>query len=332
VDDFLTAGPKGSTGELTEEIDKIDAAFSIKRIPIGSKPFLGMEILRDRTLGTLALTQTTFTASLLEQFGMADAKPRSTPADASQKDLQKLTEEEEPLDSRKFPYSSVVGGLLWLSTRTRPDIAQAVGVLTRFMSAPGQQHWDAAMIVLRYLKGTPKLGLLFRKETAEIWGSTSNNSQEILAYADSDFAGCKDTRKSTAGSVFISGGAAISWSSKLQSITAWSTTEAEYIAAGEAVKEGRWLKQLTLDLGSKSSEPVLIWGDNQAALKLLNNDTASRRTKYIDVAYHAAREAVYKGEVKFSYISTEEMVADALTKPLERMKLERFRAAMGVSG
>jgi hypothetical protein len=209
------------------------------------------------------------------------------------------------------------------------------------MAAPGQVHWEAGMILLRYLKGTSHYGLVYRKSKdvrdAPIWGSTSTNASSLFppsgsmhAYADSDFAGCKDTRRSTAGFVFINGGAAISWYSKLQPDTAWSTAEAEYHAAGEVVKEAKWLKQLAIDMGIDNGQPIHIWGDNQAALKILNNDTASRRTKYFDVYYHASRQEVVRGIVKFSYVSTENMVADIFTKPLERIKLEKFRDAMGV--
>ncbi len=332
VDDFLLGGPRGSGEALETELDRIDAIFPITRIPIGSKPFLGMEIRRDRARGTLAISQIKFTEALLEQFGMGDSKPRAIPADPTLKDLQKLTEEEEQLDSKQYPYSSLVGGLLWLATRSRPEIMHVVSILGRFMAAPGQRHWDAGMTLLRYLRGTSSYGLVFRKASGakEIWGSATTNAPTLHAYADSDFAGCKDSRRSTAGFVFINSGAAISWYSKLQPDTAWSTAEAEYHAAGEVVKEAKWLKHLAIDMGTDSGRPISIMGDNQAALKILNNDTASRRTKYFDVCYHASRQEVIRGVVKFSYVSTEDMVADIFTKPLERIKVEKFRAAMGV--
>jgi hypothetical protein len=150
------------------------------------------------------------------------------------------------------------------------------------------------------------------------------------AFTDSDHAGEKDERRSTSGYVFLCAGAAISWFSKLQPGTALSTTEAEYYAAAETIKEAIWIKGLTKDLGIDSGQPIAIMGDNQAALHILKNDTSSRRTRYVDLYHHGVRGAVKNGVVTFQYISTEEMVADILTKPLGRVKVEKFRAAMGV--
>ena len=99
-----------------------------------------------------------------------------------------------------------VGSLLYLSVCTRPDIAQALGVLTRYMSKPYVEHWQASMSVLRYLSGTRDYGITW--------------SSELIGYADADYAGDIDTRRSTTGYVFILNGGAISWSSRLQATVA----------------------------------------------------------------------------------------------------------------
>jgi hypothetical protein len=188
------------------------------------------------------------------------------------------------------------------------------------MANPSVIHWTAALGVLRYLAATQDHGILYEP---------SYDSDKIKGYADADYAGDIDTRRSTTGYVFILNGGAISWSSRLQPTVAVSTAEAEYMAAAFAVKEALWLRKLLMDLG-KGSEPIRIYGDNQSALKLIKHPIASLRSKHIDIVYHFTRERAARGEVKFEYIQTDDMVADIMTKPLPENKIEKFRNAMGV--
>ncbi|KAJ9513040.1 hypothetical protein QJQ45_029297 [Haematococcus lacustris] len=201
---------------------------------------------------------------------------------------------------------------------TRPDIAYAVGALARHMAAPTQQHWTAAKAVLSYLKGTASQGLVF------------GGNDSLQGYCDADYAGDKDTARSTTGYVFTLHGAAISWSSRLQPTVAMSTAEAEYMAASGAVKEAVWLRKLMQDLGLPGT-CVNIMCDNQAALQLLNNPMASARSKHISVNHHFARERAARGEVMFTYCSTLEMVADVMTKPLAAVKLGYAKEGCGIS-
>ena len=103
--------------------------------------FLGMELVRDRAARTLKLGKKKLTGELLGRYGLTDARARSVPLGAG----EKLTKEGEPLDTAKFPYSELVGSLLYLSVCKRPDIAQAVGALARYMSAPTVAHWAATL-------------------------------------------------------------------------------------------------------------------------------------------------------------------------------------------
>ena len=151
---------------------------------------------------------------------------------------EKMTKEGEPLDTAKFPYSELVGSLLYLSSCTRPDIAQAVGALTHYMSAPTEAHWAAALGVVRYLAGTGEAGVTF-----------GGNEEVLEGCCDADHAGDMDTRRSTTGYVFLMFGATMSWSSRLQSTVAASTVEAEYLSAAQAVKEALWFRKLGGDLG-----------------------------------------------------------------------------------
>jgi len=186
------------------------------------------------------------------------------------------------------------------------------------MAKPTTEHWTAAKGVLRYLSGTANYGITF-----------GGQELKLTAYCDADYGGDIDTRRSTTGYVFILGGGAISWSSRLQPTVAVSTTEAEYMAAAYAIKEALWLRTLLTEMGLE--DPITICADNQSAIKLLKNPVFTMRSKHIDVIYHFARERVIRKDIMFKYIPTSNMVADALTKPLPAAKLEYCRTAMGVS-
>jgi hypothetical protein len=199
------------------------------------------------------------------------------------------------------------------------DIAQSVGALSRFMSKPTTVHWQAAKGILRYLAGTISYGITFR-----------GSSTSILGYTDADYAGDLDTRRSTTGYVFIMNNGVVSWQSKRQPTVAASTTEAEYMAAAFTVKEAIWLRLLLADLHLQSGT-VPIKADNQSAIKILKNPVTSARSKHIDVAYHFARERVERKDVKFDYIRTEHMLADALTKPVSKSKFDFCVSGMGIA-
>ncbi|KAJ9527699.1 hypothetical protein QJQ45_025973 [Haematococcus lacustris] len=211
-----------------------------------------------------------------------------------------------------------VASALWTCLFLCPYSHAALGALARHMAAPTQQHWTAAKAVLSYLKGTASQGLVF--------GGNDN----LQGYCDADYAGDKDTARSTTGYVFTLHGAAISWSSRLQPTVAMSTAEAEYMAASGAVKEAVWLRKLMQDLGLPGT-CVNLMCDNQAALQLLNNPMASARSKHISVHHHFARERAARGEVMFTYCSTSEMVADVMTKPLAAVKLGYAKEGCGIS-
>ncbi|GAB4822219.1 hypothetical protein N2152v2_009265 [Parachlorella kessleri] len=311
VDDLLIF--TSDSAALADTKTKILDTFEARDLgPAAS--FLGMSIHRDRTARTLSLAQGRLTKDLLEEYGLGDCKPLSTPLSAA----TKLTKEGELLDTSTFTYSQLIGSLMYLSVCTRPDLAQAVGALARHMAKPTTEHWTAAKGVLRYLSGTVNYGITF-----------GGQKLKLEAYCDADYAGDIDTRRSTTGYVFILGGGAISWSSRLQPTVAVSTTEAEYMAAAYAIKEALWLRTLLTEVGLEQGT-ITICADNQSAIKLLKNPVFTMRSKHSDVIYHFARERVIRKDITFKYVSTDKMVADGLTKPLPTAKLDYCRTAMGV--
>ncbi|XP_031095222.1 secreted RxLR effector protein 161-like [Ipomoea triloba] len=177
-------------------------------------------IHRDRSRGILGLSQETYINKVLERFRMKDCSP--SPALIVRGDKFSLDQcpknDFERESMKNIPYASVVGCLGYIQVCTRPDIAFAVGMLGRYQSDLGLDHWRAAKKVLRYLKGTKDYKLVFRKM----------NTLDIVGYFDSDFAGCIDSRKSTSGNIFIMAGGAISWRSVKQTLVTTSTMEAEF--------------------------------------------------------------------------------------------------------
>ena len=154
----------------------------------------------------------------------------------------------------KVPYASCVGSLMYAMIATRPDIAFAVGVVSRFMSDPGKKHWETVKGILRYLSGTKDMCICFGK---------SNSG--VLGYTDLDYAGNSDNRRSTTGYIFTLYGGAISWMSRLQKCVALSTTKVEsVVAATEACKEAIWLICLVGDLGRA---PLPAEGPSQGACR-----------------------------------------------------------------
>ena len=277
--------------------------------------YLGMSIQRNRQTGIIKIGHRLMITELLEKYGAVDSKIKSVPLSPS---IKLAKDEGDPLDKEHYPYSQLVGSLMYLAITSRPDLAFSVGALARYMSCPTTVHWQAAKGVLRYLGGTLDYGITF--------GSDSN---DLIGYCDADYAGDTDTRKSTSGYIFILHGGAITWSSKRQATVAASTTEAEYMAAAAAVKEALWLRTLLSEL-QLDIDNITIMADNQSAIKLLRNPISSMRTKHIDVAYHFARERVVRKEVVFRFVSTENMVADIMTKALSEVKHVRCCKGMGV--
>jgi Reverse transcriptase (RNA-dependent DNA polymerase) len=283
---------------------------------------LGIEIRRDRTHRFTYLSQRSYIAAILRRYNLEDARQLSTPMEPNvhYMSAQSPATTEEIAQMRDVPYREAVGSLMYLALATRPDIAYAVGVVSRFCSNPGSAHWEAVKRVFKYLKGSSELWLTY---------GVFEGGERLLGYADADGSMAED-RHAVSGYAFLIDGGAVSWSSKKQDIVSLSTTESEYVAAAHSAKEALWLKSLISQIFGPLTYPIDILCDNQSAIALAQDHQYHARSKHIDVRFHFIRWVIERGAIRLTFCPTAEMVADVLTKALPSPKVKHFAAYLGL--
>ena len=321
VDDILLA--TNDLGMMKSTKNFLSKNFEMK--DMGEANYvIGIEIFHDRSQGLLGLSQKTYINKILERFKMEKCSAGKVPIQKGDKfGLYQCPKNElEKEEMNNISYASIVGSLMYAQTCTRPDISFAVGMLGRYQSNPGIEHWKAAKKVLRYLQGTKDHMLTYRR----------SNYLETVGYSDSDYAGCCDTRKSTCGYVYLLAGGAISWKSAKQTVIAASTMEAEFVACFEAMVQGLWLRKFISGLGIVDSiaKPLKIYCDNSAAVFFSKNDKYSKGAKHMEIKYFAVKEEVQKQTITIQHISTEMMIADPLTKGLPPKIFHEHVERMGI--
>ena len=257
VDDILLAtNDKGLLHEVKQFLSK---NFDMKDMGEASY-VIGIKIHRDRFQGILGLSQETYINKILKRFRMNDCSPSVAPIVKGDRfNLNQCPKNDlEREQMKNIPYASAIGSLMYAQVYTRLDIAFVVGMLGRYQSDPGLDHWRAAKKVMRYLQGTKDYMLMYRR----------TDNLEVIGYSDSDFAGCIDSRKSTSGYIFMMASGAVSWRSAKQTLTATSTMEAEFVSCFEATSHGVWLKSFISGLRIMDSifRPLKIYCDNSAAV------------------------------------------------------------------
>ncbi|KAK4396920.1 Retrovirus-related Pol polyprotein from transposon RE2 [Sesamum angolense] len=310
VDDILIAGP--SSALIAEVKQYLDQLFTVKDLGV-AKFFLGIEIARSPQ--GMALTQLKYTKDILVDTGMTNARAATTPLPTGVKFTQ---EAGNPLPNAEV-YRRLIGRLLYLGF-TRPDISHATQQLSQFLQAPCQQHWDAALHLLRYLNGTQHKGLFF----------PSNSVLELKAYCDADWASCVDTRRSLTGYCVFLGPALISWKTKKQSTVSRSTAEAEYRSMGATACELTWIYFLLKDMQLSVSLPITFLCDNRAALYIISNPVFHERTKHLEIDCHLVRDKYKAGFLAPDHVSSKEQLADIFTKSLPGSSLHPFLDKLGL--
>ncbi|XP_048231282.1 secreted RxLR effector protein 161-like [Ricinus communis] len=214
----------------------------------------------------------------------------------------------------------MVGSLMYL-TATIPNLAFVVSLISRFMERPTEMHQQVVKRVLRYLKGTIELGILYKKRGQEM----------LVGYSDSDYAGDIEDRKSTSGYVFLISSGAVAWSSKKQPVVTLSTTEAEFIVAASCARQAVWMRRILEKLGYNQSKCTDIFCDNSSIIKLSKNPVMHGRSKHIDVRFHFLGDLTKDGVVKLEHCGSKDQLADIMTKPLRLKVFVRLRELLGVS-
>ncbi|KAK4406185.1 Retrovirus-related Pol polyprotein from transposon RE1 [Sesamum angolense] len=310
VDDVLITCP--SEDKITEIKHFLDAAFTIKDLG-HAKYFLGLEIARS-TAGT-SITQHKFIRDIVRDAGLLSAKSVSSPLPVG---LKLSSHSSIPLIDPE-PYRRLVGRLLYLSF-TRPDISFGAQQLSQFVHAPCTIHMEAALHLVRYLKGCPERGLFFPASTPFT----------LTAYCDADWASCVDSRRSLTGYCIFLGAALISWKTKKQTTVARSTAEAEYRSLGTTVCELQWVTYLLSDLSIQVPTPIPLYCDNQAAIHIVANPVFHERTKHLEIDCHLVRDKFKAGFVLPRHISGTQQLADVLTKSLSGSQFSNLLSKMGL--
>ena len=221
----------------------------------------------------------------------------------------KLEDFDEDEMIENWPFRELVGSLMWLSVLTRPDISNAVRAVARYCTAPRAIHWKVALGILEYINGTSEYGITFQR------GTSSSISLEV--FADADYASKATDRWSVSGGVIMCGGASVCWFSRTQECVTLSTSEAEYVALGDAVKKLLFFRQIwRFMLPSKVMPCFPVFEDNQGAVQLAENPITNSNSKHIDVRHHFLRELVRQRDIKVVQVPSKFQHADILTKAL----------------
>ena len=279
--------------------------------------YLGCEFVRNREARTGELRQSAYAQRVLKRFDMQDCVPVKTPLEPG----YRLTKEDCPdmVDAelqRKFRI--LTGSIGYLAQMSRPDLAFAYNELSKFVQYPGDAHWKAGLRVLQYLKGTTDLGIK--------WHDPGQGKRDTLeAYVDSDFAACKDTRRSQTGYLVVCNGGPVSWSAKRQAQTTISSAEAEFVAASQCGVELLYTRALIRDLGYEQKHPTVVWEDNASTILLSENPVNRQASRHIDTRIHFLRDLVSDKVMVLRKCAGTNNPSDALTKSVPGPTLAKHR-------
>jgi len=315
VDDIQVVGPtKEECDAVYKELEKhIKIEY---KGPV--KSFLGIDVIRDWDDHLIAINQSAHIDRLVGEFGLTNAKSAGSPLDPSLPLL--IAQPGDKMCNIKY-YQRLTGSLNHLAVFTRPDISFAVSKLSQFNSNPTTTHLKAAMHVLRYLKGTRNLCIVYKRQPGNVI---------IVGYSDADWGSDENDRISYTGYAFQVHGGLASWTSHKQSTVSNSTMQSEYMALSDASREAVARAQFFQELNI-SSMPLLILSDSETALDLADGSTVNHsKSKHIDIKYHQVRHYIQEGKVEVSHIASEYQIADIFTKALGPQKHNHLVQLMGM--
>ena len=278
--------------------------------------FLSLNIVQQN--GKITIDQVNYLNGILDEYGLANAKARVAPLEVNNED--KTEGGNKPVEKEK--YQRAVGRIVYLINCSRPDLTFALSRTSSNCKDPRKKHWTDVTHVMRYLKGTKDLKIVYK--------NYEEGSGEFKTFCDADYNNQKGERISYFGYVILCANAPIIWKTKKQTITVNSTVEAEYIAMCEAARESLWLMMIMTEMGQQRflPKPFIIKCDNQGAIKLSESGLDSDRSKHIDIKYCFLQGCVEKGKLGFEYVPTYENLADLFTKALPGKKTNEFVSKM----
>ena len=307
MDNILILGP--SSTQIGALVKSLSEHFTLRDLGTASH-FLGVEFQPSNN--GFFLTQGHYIASILKHLNMTHCKPLVTPSPVVTPTSKSAQYDDPAL------YRSVVGALQYLNM-TRPNIAFAVNQAFRSMHSPQPTDWVQLKHLLRYLKGKIDYGLHIKRDSEFL----------LTMYSDADWAGNAADRRSTGGFLVYLNSNLISWSSKKQPTMARSSTEAECKAVVNASSELIWINSLLRELSISLPAPVL-WCDNIGATYLSANPVFHARMKHIEIDFHFVREQVAARRLQVCIISSQDQMADLLTKALPKQRFQLLRSKLNV--
>ncbi|KAK1431599.1 hypothetical protein QVD17_08069 [Tagetes erecta] len=275
--------------------------------------YLGIEVSQSNS--GITIKQEKYALKILKEACMETCNLAHAPMEQG----LKLCKAEGEKSINATSYRKFVGCLRYL-LHTRPDIAYAVGVVSRYMQDPKESHGLAVKHILRYLKGTASYGLRYERA----------GDKRLVGYSDSSHNVDPDDGRSTTGHIFYFGSSPITWCSQKQDTVALSSCEAEFMAATAAACQAVWLQDLLSEVTGWNKERVLIRVDNSSAIALTKNPVFHGRSKHIHTRFHFISECVEDDKVEVEHVSGDKQKADILTKPLGRIKFKEMRSLIGV--
>ena len=331
VDDLILAC--ATTFLLMELKRKLQERYKMTDLGAIGK-ILGIRAVQSHNRNTISLCQSDYITEMLERLSFSQLNSVRTPVEpGTQRSVRDCpTMEEGCRAMAKVDYRGAVGCLLWLANATRPDISFAVSQVSRFLENPGEAHWAAVKRICRYLPGTKELaivytsGALHHNDVEGYYSYVQPGELPMIGYVDSDYATCKDTRRSVTGYVFYLAGGPVSWASRKQASVTLSTTEAEFMAACAATQESLWLKMILEELQQEVPRPMILYEDNQACIFLANSESNHQRAKHIHVREMFIKQHVSAGDVALEKVDTKDNIADLFTKALVLVTFEYLRS------
>jgi hypothetical protein len=252
----------------------------------------------------------------LDKFNQKDCSPIGTPMDPNAKLVPN-----KGVAVNQLEYSKAIGSLMYAMISTRPDIAFAVGKLSRYTHNPSLIHWQGINRVFKYLKGTMDYGLTYTGFPSVLEG-----------YSDASWITNMEDHSSTTGWVFLLGGGAICWASKKQTCITNSTMESEFVALAAAGKEAEWLRNLIYEipLWPKPISPISIRCDSAATLAKAYSQVYNGKSRHLGVRHSMIRELITDGLISVVFVKTQHNLADHLTKGLSRDLVHKSEMGMGL--